>query len=273
MLQMSVFSPRDFSEISRSNGGPEARLLPTTPALPEAHGHGEAAGEASVARARRDLWALYSADGRPEKIRPVGGFSKRAFDIVIASAALVLLAPLLLALAGAIKLLNGGDIIYRHRRIGFSGKYFSCFKFRTMVPNGDDVLRRHLETNPAAADEWRRTRKLTKDPRITLLGYFLRKTSLDELPQLINILRGEMSCVGPRPIVAEELHFYGEHAVDYFRARPGITGLWQVSGRSLATYEERVNYDLQYVRDWTLAADFIILARTIPAVLNTGQAA
>ncbi|HML28747.1 MAG TPA: sugar transferase [Hyphomicrobium sp.] len=270
---MSVVSPRDYSSVSRPNGGTEARLLPTTLALPEALGYGDAEGEASVTRARRNLWALYSADGRPEKIRPVGGLSKRVFDVVIASAALFLLAPLLLALAGAIKLLNGGDVIYRHRRVGFSGKYFSCLKFRTMVPNGDEVLRRHLDTNPAAAEEWRRTRKLSRDPRITLLGYFLRKTSLDELPQLINILRGEMSCVGPRPIVADELHFYGDYAVDYFRARPGVTGLWQVSGRSLATYEERVNYDLQYVRDWTLMADFLILARTIPAVLNTRQAA
>lgn len=206
-------------------------------------------------------------------MRPVGGAAKRLFDIIVASLALLLLAPLLLTLATAIKLLNGGDVIYRHRRVGFSGKYFSCLKFRTMVPNGDEVLRRHLETNPAAAEEWRRTRKLVNDPRITPLGFFLRKTSLDELPQLINILRGEMSCVGPRPIVAEELHFYGDDAIEYFKARPGVTGLWQVSGRSLATYDERVNYDLAYVRDWSLTADLVILVRTIPAVLNTEQAA
>ncbi|MBS0250017.1 MAG: sugar transferase [Proteobacteria bacterium] len=206
-------------------------------------------------------------------MRPVGGASKRLFDILVASAALLLLAPLLLMLAAAIKLLNGGDVIYRHRRVGFSGKYFSCLKFRTMVANGDDVLRQHLETNPAAAEEWRRTRKLARDPRITPLGYVLRKTSLDELPQLINILRGDMSCVGPRPIVAEELHFYGDCAIEYFKARPGVTGLWQVSGRSQATYEERVNYDLQYVRDWSLTADLVILVRTIPTVLNTEQAA
>lgn len=206
-------------------------------------------------------------------MRPVGGAAKRLFDIIVACLALLLLAPLLLMLAAAIKLLNGGDVIYRHRRVGFSGKYFSCLKFRTMVPNGDEVLRRHLETNPAAAEEWRRTRKLVNDPRITPLGFFLRKTSLDELPQLINILRGEMSCVGPRPIVAEELHFYGDDAIEYFKARPGVTGLWQVSGRSLATYDERVNYDLAYVRDWSLTADLVILVRTIPAVLNTEQAA
>lgn len=224
-------------------------------------------------RARRRLWAIYSTKDRQVRMQPVGGVSKRVFDIVVASIALLLLAPLLLTLAGGIKLLTGGDAIYRHRRVGFSGKYFSCLKFRTMVPNGDEVLRRHLEQNPSAADEWRRTRKLVKDPRITPLGYFLRKTSLDELPQLINILRGEMSCVGPRPIVADELHFYGDHAVEYFKARPGVTGLWQVSGRSLATYEERVNYDLQYVRDWSLTADIAILVRTIPAVLNTEQAA
>lgn len=270
---MSVVSPRDFPAISRSHGGTEARLLPTTLVLPEGRPHGEANSEASVARARRRLWVFYSTKGRQVQFQPVGGLPKRLFDIVVASAALVLLAPLLLAIAGAIKLLTGGDAIYRHRRVGYSGKYFSCLKFRTMVPNGDEVLRLHLENNPSAADEWRRTRKLARDPRITTLGYFLRKTSLDELPQLINILRGEMSCVGPRPIVAEELHFYGDCAVEYFSARPGVTGLWQVSGRSLATYEERVNYDLQYVRDWSLSADLAILVRTIPTVLNTEQAA
>lgn len=241
--------------------------------LPEVRQSGAAAGEASVALVPRHLWAFYSPKGRQVEFQPVGGLPKRLFDIAVASAALLLLAPLLLTIAGAIKLLTGGDAIYRHRRVGYSGKYFSCLKFRTMVPNGDEVLQRHLENNPVAADEWRRMRKLARDPRITGLGYFLRKTSLDELPQLINILRGDMSCVGPRPIVAEELHFYGDCAFEYFRARPGVTGLWQVSGRSLATYEERVNYDLQYVRDWSLTSDLAILLRTIPTVLNTEQAA
>ncbi len=275
MFQMSVVSPRDFSVISRSDGGgSEARLLPATLARTDERGRVEVEGEASVTRARRRLWALYSINASPERAPPpVGGRFKRVFDAFVAFTALILLAPLLLALAGAIKLTTGGDVIYRHRRVGFGGKYFSCLKFRTMVLNGDAVLRRHLETNPAAADEWRRTRKLADDPRITALGYVLRKTSLDELPQLINVLRGEMSWVGPRPIVAEELHFYGDNAVEYFKARPGITGLWQISGRSLATYDERVNYDLRYVRDWSFAKDLVILIRTIPAVLNTGQAA
>ena len=279
MFQMSVVSPRDFSAISRSNGGAEDRLLPTTtPMLSNAHGYTPAdsrdQGDATVTRARRRIWAVYGARDLPAPLAlPVGGHSKRVFDILVASAALLLLAPLMLMLAGAIKLLMGGEVLYRHRRVGFAGKFFSCLKFRTMVSNGDEVLERHFKTNPAAAEEWRRTRKLANDPRITPYGYFLRKTSLDELPQLFNILRGEMSCVGPRPIVAEELHFYGDNAVDYFLARPGITGLWQVSGRSLATYEERVAFDLEYVRKWTLFEDVVILARTIPAVMNTEQAA
>lgn len=254
-------------------------MLPTTaPLLSNAHGHIPAdlcdQGDGSVTRARRRIWAVYGArDLAVPLALPLGGRSKRVFDIIVASAALFFLAPLMLMLAGAIKLLMGGEVLYRHRRVGFAGKFFSCLKFRTMVSNGDEVLERHFKTNPAAAEEWRRTRKLTNDPRITPYGYFLRKTSLDELPQLFNILRGEMSCVGPRPIVAEELHFYGDNAVEYFLARPGITGLWQVSGRSLATYEERVAFDLEYVRRWTLLDDVVILARTIPAVLNTEQAA
>jgi exopolysaccharide production protein ExoY len=269
---MSVVSPRDFSAISRPRDVAEGDRVPALSKF-------EIAGDLVANRsgpaeiARRRFWAVYASGDKARDIHPLGGRSKRAFDMAVAATALFLLAPVFLMIAAAIKLLNGGDVFYRHRRIGFNGKFFDCLKFRTMVTNGDEVLARYFKTNPAAELEWLRTRKLRNDPRITPIGYFLRKTSLDELPQLINILRGQMSCVGPRPIVAEELHFYGEHAADYFRARPGVTGLWQVSGRSLATYEQRVGYDVQYLSRWSLSRDVFIICRTIPAILDTEQAA
>lgn len=204
---------------------------------------------------------------------PIGGRRKRVVDVVVAVLVAILISPVLLLLALAVKLSMGGPVIYRHRRIGFGGRYFDCLKFRTMVTNGDEVLRRYLAANPAAAEEWRRSRKLANDPRITRLGWFLRKTSLDELPQLLNIVRGDMSCVGPRPIVTEELERYGIHAYEYLRARPGVTGSWQVSGRSNVSYGDRVRLDTEYVRRWSLGADLIILVRTVPAVLKVDQAA
>jgi exopolysaccharide production protein ExoY len=204
---------------------------------------------------------------------PVGGRRKRVVDVVVAAALTFLLSPLLLLTAIAVKLCMGGKVIYRHRRVGFAGRSFDCLKFRTMIANGDEVLARYLSDNPAAAEEWLRTRKLANDPRVTRFGRFLRKTSLDELPQLLNILRGEMSCVGPRPIVTDELERYGIHAHEYLRARPGVTGSWQVSGRNQVSYGERVMLDAEYVRKWSIAADMVILARTVPAVLKVDQTA
>lgn len=204
---------------------------------------------------------------------PIGGAAKRLFDIVIASVALILLAPLLVALAIAIKLVMGGAVTYAHERIGFAGRRFNCLKFRTMVADSDTVLRNHLRSNPEAAAEWKRTRKLAKDPRVTRLGNFLRKTSLDELPQFINILRGDMSSVGPRPVVFEELELYSDSVFDYLRARPGVTGLWQISGRSSATYDERVRLDSEYVSRWSFRNDLWILFRTLPAILKFKHAA
>jgi len=204
---------------------------------------------------------------------PVGGRRKRVVDLVVAATLAVLLSPVLLLTALAVKLCMGGPVIYRHRRIGFAGRPFDCLKFRTMVANGDEILQRYLAANPAAAEEWRRSRKLTHDPRVTRFGLFLRKTSIDELPQLLNILIGDMSCVGPRPIVTEELERYGVHAHEYLRARPGVTGAWQVSGRSHVSYGDRVKLDAEYVRKWSFGWDLVILARTVPAVLKVDQAA
>jgi len=198
---------------------------------------------------------------------PVGGRSKRFFDVVLASGALLFFLPALLLIAIAIKFSSPGPILYSHGRVGFKGRSFKCLKFRTMAVNGDEVLREYLTAHPDAAQEWARTRKLRRDPRITAIGHLLRKSSLDELPQFVNVLRGEMSLVGPRPIVTEELAHYGDNAMHYLRSKPGVTGLWQISGRSNTTYDQRVRYDVDYVDNWSLLSDARITLLTVPAVL------
>ncbi|MBT9369021.1 sugar transferase [Rhizobium sp. CSW-27] len=197
---------------------------------------------------------------------PTGGVAKRAFDIITAMTALVVFSPLFLMIMALVKFSDGGSVFYGHKRVGHSGRTFKCLKFRTMVPNGDEVLRRHLHGNPEAAAEWRATRKLKDDPRVTTVGTVLRKLSLDELPQLINVLRGEMSIVGPRPVVDEELSLYDTFAVYYLRTRPGLTGLWQISGRNDVSYESRIAFDTHYVQNWSLMRDVSIILKTIPAV-------
>lgn len=203
---------------------------------------------------------------------PTGGLLKRLCDIAIALSALIALLPLMVLIAVLIKLTMGGPVIYVHTRVGYRGRLFRCFKFRTMVTNPDEKLAQHLASNSDAAQEWRETQKLRSDPRVTALGRDLRKSSLDELPQLFNVLRGDMSCVGPRPIVVAEIDRYGAYADKYLSARPGLTGLWQVSGRSRLSYEERVRLDCDYVRNWSLGLDLWILWRTIPALLSFDDA-
>lgn len=204
--------------------------------------------------------------------RPVGGVSKRLFDVSCTIAIMILAAPLLLILTLAALVSSKGPILYGHRRVGFRGQEFMCLKFRTMVVDGDKVLAEHLAANPAAAAEWAQNQKLRNDPRITPLGHFLRKTSLDELPQLINILRGEMSLIGPRPVVDEELARYGARRAAYLSARPGLSGLWQVSGRSATTYERRTELDEIYVNSWSLWGDMKIMLRTLPELLPSSRA-
>lgn len=207
------------------------------------------------------FFSLY-ATGAP----PVGGISKRSFDVLVALAALVILSPIFVLIMALVKYSDGGSVFYGHSRIGYNGSTFRCLKFRTMAENGDSLLHAYLEQNPAAYDEWRATRKLQDDPRVTIVGTVLRKLSLDELPQLINILKGEMSLVGPRPVVEDELEMYEASAAYYLQTRPGLTGLWQVSGRNDVSYAARVAYDTHYVRNWSLVSDLVIVARTIPAV-------
>jgi exopolysaccharide production protein ExoY len=204
--------------------------------------------------------------------RPIGNTSKRLIDIVFSASGIVLLAPLLVLCFLAIILTSPGPALFRHRRVGYGGKHFSCFKFRTMVPEAELRLRDYLDSDPAARAEWASSRKLRVDPRITAIGALLRKTSLDELPQLFNVIKGDMSIVGPRPVTDEELVRYSTNVHDYLACRPGITGLWQVSGRSGTTYAKRVALDSFYARNWSTALDLKIVIVTLPAVLDSDTA-
>jgi len=198
----------------------------------------------------------------------VGDWRKRVLDVIVASSALILLFPLMLMIALLVKVFSPGPAIYGHERVGLGGRSFRCLKFRTMVSNGDEVLKRHIAGSDAARREWEATRKLKNDPRVTALGAVLRGSSADELPQLLNVLRGEMSIVGPRPVVSDELRHYGDQSSFYFSARPGLTGLWQVSGRSDVSYEARVNFDRTYCETWSLRQDMALIVKTVPAVLS-----
>jgi Undecaprenyl-phosphate galactose phosphotransferase WbaP len=198
--------------------------------------------------------------------------AKRAVDLVLATTMLVLLAPLFLLLAVLIKLDSRGPVLYRQGRIGQGQTRFRVWKFRSMCRNADQVLAEYLERYPLLEREWQREHKLKNDPRITRVGRFLRKTSLDELPQLFNVLKGEMSLVGPRPIVDSEVQKYGDSFSLYLQVIPGLTGLWQVSGRNECTYQERVELDNYYVRNWSPWLDLYLLARTVK-VVATGYGA
>lgn len=197
----------------------------------------------------------------------LGRAMKFSFDHVVAVVLAVALSPLLLLIALALKA-GGGPVLFVHWRIGRNGRPFPCFKFRTMTPNADARLQQLLAGDAEARREWNETRKLKDDPRVTRLGQWLRRTSLDELPQLLNVLRGEMSLVGPRPIVAEELPLYGGDQPFYTFVRPGITGLWQVSGRNDVDMSRRVALDRWYAANWSLWLDLVLLARTVPVVLR-----
>lgn len=199
--------------------------------------------------------------------RPLNRLIKTLIDYILTIIGTVLISPILLFIAAWIYYDSPGPVIFKHIRIGKNGKAFPCYKFRSMCVDADAKLAELLANDPEARAEWERDFKLKNDPRITKSGAFLRKTSLDELPQLFNVLRGEMSLVGPRPIIQEELELYGEFVDDYLMVKPGITGMWQVNGRSDTTYEERVQMDSWYVRNWSVWLDFMLLWRTIKAVV------
>jgi exopolysaccharide production protein ExoY len=185
----------------------------------------------------------------------------------LAISGIVLLAPLLIICFVATMITSPGPALFRHKRVGFNGKHFDCLKFRTMVTDAPERLQRLLKSDPLAASEWAANRKLKDDPRVTAIGAILRKSSLDELPQLFIVLKGEMSIVGPRPVTDEELQRYTTSMGAYLACRPGITGLWQVSGRSSTTYDKRVACDAFYARNWSMALDAKIVIVTIPSLL------
>ena len=193
---------------------------------------------------------------------------KRSCDLLLVTLLLLIFLPAMVILGILVKLTSPGPVFFSHRRIYKDGSFFSMWKFRTMCVNSAEVLERHLSSHPEARAEWTRTHKLVKDPRVTRIGDIMRRYSLDELPQLWNVFTGRMSLVGPRPIVAAEVEKYGKCFYCYTSVKPGVTGLWQVSGRSRLTYQARVKLDCQYAAGWTLLADFGILLKTLRSVAN-----
>lgn len=193
--------------------------------------------------------------------------AKIVADLILSALLIIVLSPVMSVIAFFVAI-DGGPVLYRHRRIGRGGRPFDCLKFRSMVMNADQVLATRLARDPAARLEWADTQKLKHDPRVTRMGRILRATSLDELPQIFNVLRLEMSLVGPRPIVETELPRYGRNVSYYLQARPGVTGLWQVSGRSNTSYSRRVALDAWYVKNWRFWRDIVILFRTVSVVVR-----
>lgn len=214
----------------------------------------------------RDLGGVIGLEFRQRLLMPGVRAVKRVVDLGLILATAVLALPLVLLVAAAIKLTSAGPVFYRQVRYGYNGVPFTAWKFRSMVRNAGSVLTSHLDADSALRQEWDRDHKLRRDPRVTAVGRVLRRTSLDELPQVWNVLLGQMSVVGPRPIVVDEIPFYGDAYELYTQVRPGITGLWQVSGRNDVSYERRVQLDTYYIRNWSPWLDLYILARTVAAV-------
>ena len=200
--------------------------------------------------------------------RPINRWIKTIFDYVLTITGTIAISPILIVIALWIYKDSPGPVIFKHRRIGKNGKEFNCYKFRSMCVDAKEKLEQLLKTDPEAKAEWEKDFKLKNDPRITKSGVFLRKTSLDELPQIFNVLKGEMSLVGPRPIIKDEMIRYGEYINDYLMVKPGITGMWQVSGRSDTNYKQRVQLDSWYVRNWSIWLDAMLLWRTGKTVLS-----
>lgn len=195
-----------------------------------------------------------------------GGATKRVFDVLLSAALLLLLAPLLFLLALAVKVQDGGPVFFIQQRVGYRGRMFGCLKFRSMAVDAEARLQSLLCADPEAAREWAEKQKLTRDPRVTPTGAVLRGASADELPQLINVLLGDMSIVGPRPILPDQIDHYGPAIARYCAARPGLTGLWQVSGRNETTFRRRAELDQIYLRHWNLLTDMVLLTRTVDVV-------
>jgi Undecaprenyl-phosphate galactose phosphotransferase WbaP len=260
------------NEASSSRPGSAARPVPPRPHLVGKFGRAlkaEALPSAAEAEASGAEW---QGTGEPLRLGAEAGpfpekLTKRVLDVIGVLVLGLIFAPLMLLIVLLLRR-RGGLVLYRHRRIGRGGVAFECLKFRTMVPDAERVLRELLERDPELKAEWVRDHKLKEDPRVTPVGRLLRRTSLDELPQLWNVLRGEMSLVGPRPVVREELLRYGRAVGVYLAVRPGITGLWQVMGRNDTDYHRRVWLDTYYVRNQNLLLDLYILMKTTGVVLG-----
>lgn len=217
-----------------------------------------------------DLGGMLGLEVRNQLLRPWSALQKRALDVVISLAILIGCSWLYLLLMLAIKLTSRGPIFYCQKRMGRGGRTIRMWKFRSMVLDAEERLQALLDRDPAAREEWSRVAKLKNDPRVTPIGRFMRITSLDEIPQFWNILKGEMSVVGPRPLALPEVKKYASYGVPYHyysRMMPGLTGMWQVSGRSNTTYEQRVAYDMYYARNWSIWLDLVLVARTVKVVL------
>lgn len=224
-------------------------------------------GVANSGVVARDLAGTFGMEIKHNLLNPWARGAKRAVDLLATVAGGVLISPLFLALALLVWLESRGTVFYRDQRMGRNGKLFSCIKFQTMVPDAEAALQRLLKDDAAVREEYFKYHKLRNDPRVTRIGRFLRKTSLDELPQLWNVLRGEMSLVGPRPYLPRESGDMGTRQEEILRVYPGITGLWQVNGRNHSSFTDRVQMDSYYVRNWSVWLDLVILARTLATVL------
>jgi Undecaprenyl-phosphate galactose phosphotransferase WbaP len=235
--------------------------------IPHIHLLSELTGLPDYGGPRQHLEGLAGIHLQHNLMLPLPRLTKRLMDVVGALLGGLVLMPLLFYIAVGVKLSSRGPVLYANERIGRDGRRFHMWKFRSMFTHGDAVLEDYLELHPECCDEWHNTHKLRYDPRITRIGRFIRKTSLDELPQLWNVLRGDMSLVGPRPILLEEQVKYGECYSLYTMVSPGITGLWQVSGRNDASYEERLQFVSYYVHNWSLWLDIYLLLRTVRIVL------
>ncbi len=262
MVVLPGLSGAELADILSSH----ATLLPRLLIVPGLEGVSSLEVEA------KDICRVLMLETRNRLLLPWPRLVKRLLDVTCAAAAGLVALPLLALIAAVIRLESPGPVFYGHTRIGRNGRRIKVWKFRSMVIDAAQVLERRLRDDPALAAEWRLNRKLKHDPRVTRFGRLLRRTSLDELPQLWNVLRGEMSLVGPRPIVTDEIEMYEEAYELYTRVRPGLTGLWQVSGRNDTTYEERVGLDTYYVRNWSPWLDIYVLARTVTAVLDRAGA-
>ncbi len=224
-------------------------------------------GLATVGTKLEEMEGILFLNVKKNKIKGINAVIKRTVDVVGAIVALIIFSPLFAVIAIMIKLDSPGPVFFGHKRIAQNGKTFYCLKFRTMVKNAQEILQELLESDPEAKREFKTNFKLKSDPRITRIGKFLRKTSLDEFPQFINVLKGEMSLVGPRPIVEREIEKYGKYGETLLKVKPGITGFWQISGRNDVDYEERIALDMYYIQNWSLWLDIKIILRTVPAVL------